>query len=120
MKKQSILFWLAAVCLINYTCAAVRAENQINAGAIASHESSVDTISSEKPSVRIDRCGGLSYVVGSVLINAPRDTVWDRLSNYDKATEIFDNLSVCKVIGTEGEVKLLRATRWAAQIRLRG
>jgi uncharacterized membrane protein len=65
-------------------------------------------ISSPKPSVRIEKRDGLIYVIGSVVINAPREKIWDTLVDYDKSPEIFKNLSLCRVIGNEGEVKLVR------------
>ena len=65
-------------------------------------------VSSAKPSVRTEKRGDYTYVVGSVLIDAPPDKVWDILVDYDKSPEIFTNLSLCQVIGTEGEVKLVR------------
>lgn len=64
--------------------------------------------SSEKPSVRIEKRDGLTYVVGSVIINAPREKIWDTLVDYDKSPEIFTNLSLCRVIGSDGDVKLVR------------
>ncbi len=65
-------------------------------------------VASEKPTVKIEKRDGLTYVVGSVTINAPREKIWDTLVDYDKAPEIFTNLSLCRVIGSEGEVKLVR------------
>lgn len=62
----------------------------------------------EQPQVRVEKRDNHTYVVGSVLINAPRERVWSTLVDYDHSPEIFTNLSLCKVIGTEGEVKLVR------------
>ena len=62
----------------------------------------------QKPKVSLEKRGHLTYVVGTVLVNAPREKVWEILVDYDKAPEIFNNLSLCQVIGREGEVKLLR------------
>lgn len=109
MKKQSIITLLAGACIIN-TGSVVRAENETatTPSAVVAHALASQPERPVKPNVRIDRSGDLSYVVGSVLINAPRETVWNKLSDYDKAPEIFDNLSVCKVVGIEGETKLLR------------
>lgn len=67
----------------------------------------VDT-SSQKPNVRIEKRDGLTYVVGSVVINAPREKIWEILVDYDKSPEIFTNLSLCQVIGSDGDVKLVR------------
>ncbi|MBC7997107.1 MAG: SRPBCC family protein [Leptolyngbya sp.] len=63
---------------------------------------------SDQPRVRLEKRGERTFVVGSILINAPREKVWETLVDYDKSPELFKNLSLCKVIGTEGEVKLLR------------
>ncbi len=60
------------------------------------------------PIAHIEKRGHLTYAVGSVVINAPREKVWDILVDYDKSPEIFANLSLCKVVGKEGEVKLVR------------
>ncbi|MBA4077649.1 MAG: hypothetical protein C0508_21655, partial [Cyanobacteria bacterium PR.023] len=62
----------------------------------------------EQPQVRVEKRDNHTYVVGSVLINAPRERVWSTLVDYDRSPEIFTNLSLCKVIGNEGEVKLVR------------
>jgi carbon monoxide dehydrogenase subunit G len=62
----------------------------------------------EQPQVRVEKRDNHTYVVGSVLINAPRERVWSILVDYDRSPEIFTNLSLCKVIGNEGEVKLVR------------
>lgn len=63
---------------------------------------------SAMPTAHIEKRGHLTYVVGSVVINAPREKVWEILVDYDKSPEIFANLSLCKVVGKEGEVKLVR------------
>lgn len=63
---------------------------------------------SAMPIAHIEKRGHLTYAVGSVVINAPREKVWDILVDYDKSPEIFANLSLCKVVGKEGEVKLVR------------
>lgn len=62
----------------------------------------------EQPQVRVEKRDNHTYVVGSVLIDAPRENVWSTLVDYDRSPEIFTNLSLCKVIGNEGEVKLVR------------
>ncbi|CAN5267129.1 hypothetical protein BH11CYA1_BH11CYA1_32990 [soil metagenome] len=61
-----------------------------------------------KPKVRVEKRGQFTYVVGTVLIEAPREKVWETLVDYDKAPEIFSNLSLCQVVGREGEVKFVR------------
>ncbi len=58
--------------------------------------------------VYTEKRGQYTFVVGSVLINAPQEKVWETLVDYDKSPEIFTNLSLCQVIGNEGEVKLVR------------
>lgn len=65
-------------------------------------------IVTEVPKVNFEKKGRLNYVVGSVLIDAPRDEVWDILVDYENAPEIFKNLSLCRVVGTEGDIKLVR------------
>lgn len=62
----------------------------------------------EQPRVRVERRDNFTYVVGSVMIDAPRERVWSTLVDYDRSPEIFNNLSLCKVIGTEGEIKFVR------------
>jgi uncharacterized membrane protein len=62
----------------------------------------------DRPAVHTERRDSLVYVVGSVLIHAPRSNVWSILSDYDRSTEIFNNLHVCKVVGSDGNKKLLR------------
>lgn len=65
-------------------------------------------IVTEVPKVNFEKKGRLTYVVGSVLINAPREAIWDILVDYENAPEIFKNLSLCRVVGTEGDMKLVR------------
>jgi len=68
----------------------------------------VAKVNSEKPTVYTEKRGEYTFVVGSVQINAPQEKVWDILVDYDKSPEIFTNLSLCQVIGQEGDVKLVR------------
>lgn len=63
---------------------------------------------SDQPKVHIEKRDERTFVVGSILINAPREKVWETLVDYDKSPELFKNLTLCKVVGKEGEVKLLR------------
>jgi carbon monoxide dehydrogenase subunit G len=58
--------------------------------------------------VKLSKEGRLTYVVGSVRISAPREAIWEKLVDYDRAPEIFTNLSLCKVVGTDGDIKLVR------------
>lgn len=71
-------------------------------------DSELDSMFNAMPLVRTEKRGRYNYVVGSVLVDAPQDQVWEILADYEKSPEIFANLSLCQVLGTEGEVKLLR------------
>lgn len=69
---------------------------------------SVDTKITGKPKIELDNKDNLNYVVGSVLINAPIELIWETLVDYENAPKVFKNLKVCQVVGTEGETKLVR------------
>lgn len=112
MQKQALLllFCLLNICVMNGSRAFAQ---QVKGGiGLMNSEPAANAATSgtaaDKPHVLIEKRGGLTYVVGSVLINAPREKVWETLVDYDKSPEIFTNLSLCRVIGTEGGVKLVR------------
>ncbi len=111
MKNNAI----TSICVVLLFALAVLSPQVLAQGARASNVvRDTETIrkgvpvSSVKPNVRTEKRGEYTYVVGSVLIEAPPDKVWDILVDYDKSPEIFTNLSLCQVVGTEGEVKLVR------------
>lgn len=86
-----------------------RQVNQLNqANQLNQVNQQVAKMVTEQPQVRVEKRDNHTYVVGSVLINTPRERVWSTLVDYDRSPEIFNNLSLCKVIGNEGEVKLVR------------
>lgn len=68
----------------------------------------IDTSFNGKPTIELNNKDHLNYVVGSVLINAPRELIWETLVDYENAPRIFKNLKLCQVVGTEGETKLVR------------
>jgi carbon monoxide dehydrogenase subunit G len=70
--------------------------------------SRAEELTMSPPQVKLLKEGRLTYVVGSVCIAAPREVVWERLVDYDNAPDIFTNLSLCQVVGTEGDIKLVR------------
>ncbi len=62
----------------------------------------------EKPVVKIEKRGDRSYVVGTVLIDAKPESIWDVLVDYPHAPKVFKNLKSCEVVGQRGSVKLVR------------
>lgn len=110
MKYTEVL----SILLLLFVASLTTAEQAIAQEAVGTtwpqrlNRKEVVNMSSEKPDVFIERRGHLTYVVGSVLIDAPPEKVWETLVDYDKSPEIFTNLSLCQVIGNEGEVKLVR------------
>jgi len=119
LKSIAITFILLVLVIFCIHCLAPQAFAQQNRQSSSSSLSSqsgqsnhllrqVVRVNTEQPEVRIERRDKHTYVVGSVLINAPRERVWSTLVDYDRSTEIFNNLSLCQVIGNEGDVKLVR------------
>lgn len=68
----------------------------------------IDASFTRKPKIELDNKDNLHYVVGSVLINAPRELIWETLVDYENAPKVFKNLKLCQVVGTEGDTKLVR------------
>ncbi|CAN5950781.1 unnamed protein product [Sphagnum jensenii] len=62
----------------------------------------------EKPLVKIEKRGNRNYVVGTVLIDAKPEAIWDVLVDYPHASKIYKNLKSCEVVGTKGAAKLVR------------
>ncbi len=62
----------------------------------------------EKPAVKIEKRGDRNYVVGTVLIDAKPESIWDILVDYPHAPEVFKNLKLCEVVGQRGPIKLVR------------
>lgn len=52
--------------------------------------------------------GGFNYAVGAIEIDAPAEKIWQLVTDYDHADEIFSNLKKCEVVGTDGDTKLVR------------
>jgi ribosome-associated toxin RatA of RatAB toxin-antitoxin module len=65
-------------------------------------------MSENRPSVKIEKRGERSYVVGTILIDAEPEAIWDVLVDYPHAPEVFTNLKSCEVVGQKGEAKLIR------------
>ncbi|MBS2010650.1 MAG: hypothetical protein JST01_26610 [Cyanobacteria bacterium SZAS TMP-1] len=65
--------------------------------------------SPEKPKIDIREIkqDGHTFVVGTTLIDSPRETVWRVLTDYERATRVFANLSKSEVLERQGNtVKL--------------
>ncbi len=62
----------------------------------------------EKPSVKIEKRGDRDYVVGTILIEAEPESIWEVLVDYPNAPEVFKNLKSCEVVGQKGKAKLVR------------
>jgi len=62
----------------------------------------------EKPAVKIEKRGDRNYVVGTVLIDATPESIWNVLVDYPNAPKVFKNLKSCEVVGQRGAVKLVR------------
>ncbi|MBK7750175.1 MAG: SRPBCC family protein [Candidatus Obscuribacter sp.] len=106
-KTLSILLALLALPLYAASSLAQQSNQSVNGLNVQKVRPSARKVSA-MPIAHIEKRGHLTYAVGSVVINAPREKVWDILVDYDKSPEIFANLSLCKVVGKEGEVKLVR------------
>lgn len=61
-----------------------------------------------EPYTTVEKRGKRNYIVGTVLINASPEKVWDVLVDYHNAPEVFNNLKLCEVIGQKGKAKLIR------------
>lgn len=119
LKHKMVLPFMSSVCIwiLSISCAFGQHADGAFTRMVTESANAKPTVSksiapvgaaSHKPNVRIEKRNGLTYVIGSVVINAPREKIWDTLVDYDKSPEIFTNLSLCKVISTEGDVKLVR------------
>jgi uncharacterized membrane protein len=62
----------------------------------------------EKPTVKVERRDNRNFVVGSVLVDAKPESIWDVLVDYPHAPQVFKNLKLCQVVGQKGSAKLVR------------
>ncbi len=62
----------------------------------------------EKPAVKMEKRGDRNYVVGTILIDAKPESIWDILVDYPNAPQVFKNLKLCEVVGQRGPIKLVR------------
>lgn len=60
------------------------------------------------PKISEQRLGNKTFAVGSVLVNAKAEKIWQILTDYGNAPEIFTNLQKCEVLEDKGANKLVR------------
>ncbi|HEY9757970.1 MAG TPA: SRPBCC family protein [Oculatellaceae cyanobacterium] len=60
------------------------------------------------PVVSEERQGNKTYAVGSVVVNAKAEHIWQLLTDYSNAPEIFNNVQKCEVVQDNGQNKLVR------------
>jgi uncharacterized membrane protein len=102
VKRILILVLMALIFLYGKDAEASQKQKRLkDAG-----ESSMTKI--EKPLVQIEKRGERNYVVGTVLINAEPESIWDVLVDYPNAPQVFKNLKSCEVVGQKGKAKLIR------------
>jgi hypothetical protein len=110
---SSGLFLAGPFCIFSGSCAFAHetdkeTNKEINTATNKESIRPMNIDASDRPTVKIEKRDGFTYVVGSVKINTPREKIWETLVDYDKSPDIFPNLSFCKVIGSDGEAKLVR------------
>ncbi len=62
----------------------------------------------EPPKVSEQRLGNKTFAVGSVVVNAHAEKIWQILTDYNNAPDIFSNLQKCEVVQDKGANKLVR------------
>jgi ribosome-associated toxin RatA of RatAB toxin-antitoxin module len=60
------------------------------------------------PIVSEQRLGSKTFAVGSVLVNARAEKIWEILTDYNNAPDIFSSLQKCEVVQDNGPKKLVR------------
>ncbi len=101
-RKMLTLVLLALFLLIGSNVQASEKQKRIKEVKL----SSKDRI--EKPAVKIEKRGDRNYVVGTILIDAKPESIWDVLVDYRHAPQVFKNLKLCEVVGQRGQIKLVR------------
>ena len=60
------------------------------------------------PTVSEQRQGNKTFAVGSVVVNASAEKIWQILTDYHNAPDVFSNLQKCEVVEDKGANKLVR------------
>jgi ribosome-associated toxin RatA of RatAB toxin-antitoxin module len=63
---------------------------------------------SSPPVVSEERQGNKTYAVGSVVVNARPERIWQLLTDYNNAPDIFNNLQKCEIVQDNGSNKLVK------------
>jgi ribosome-associated toxin RatA of RatAB toxin-antitoxin module len=63
---------------------------------------------SEKPSISDENINGKTFYVSRVVINAKPDIVWQILTDYRHAVQVFPLLKKCEVIENHGSTKIAK------------
>lgn len=124
MVLSSLAITLASQCLTpglarsKDDCSSTKAQSPVQgvqAAKSAGHEQGA--AASEKaneapvgnvPTVSEKRMGNRTFAVGSVMVNARAEKIWQILTDYKNAPDIFSNLQKCEVVEDKGQNKLVR------------
>jgi uncharacterized membrane protein len=60
------------------------------------------------PTVSETKIGAKTYATGSILVKARRERIWEILTDYENAPELFQDVKKCHVLEDYGAKKLVR------------
>ncbi len=63
-----------------------------------------------EPVIGERKLGNHTFAVGSVLIHAPAERIWQILTDYSNTPEVFANIKSCKVLQDNGSNKIVHQT----------
>jgi uncharacterized membrane protein len=95
------IFFLLALLLVTSGGALARSDETAN-------QLTNSSLQGLKPVVRIEKRGQRNYVVGTIVIDAKPEPIWEILVDYPNAPQVFRNLKRCEVVGQKGQVKFIR------------
>ena len=112
MKSQKIVPFITLSLLINLTAmtivpATIAAKNSNALTSSASKDSHV-AVNEFQPTVSEERVGDKTFAVGTILVKAKPEKIWEILTNYANQPELFSTVKKCQVVEDKGAKKLVR------------
>ncbi len=106
MKNGRRADLLSALIVMSFVLSSVSPALAMKQSTVA-HMGAVYT---HNPSMRQEQVGEKKYQVASVVIDAKADSVWNALTSYNRAQEIYSNLKALKILKDDGEKKRISFT----------
>ena len=108
MKSSKFAPLIALSLLFNVT-AMTLAPSSISAKNSAVPASSINLVANEnQPTVSEEKIGDKTFAVGTIIVKAKPEKIWELLTNYSSQPELFSTVKKCQVVEDNGAKKLVR------------